>query len=369
MVNRRLSRRIEEALQELQTEWSPSIGDLKQFPNRFRKNVYEYCWDPANRDGRGVSSQALKRIMRVLSHTRSALKVVRERQRDPNTVKSAMKFLKRLAHDKDFVQSHAGSRKFRGKLQKDGQRRNERKMYGKPTIHRVAGRFEISRICCLEDLKRAGRELNCCVAGNYYAKSYWNDCIRGSSELWTISNLANEELVGLVSIDTDEPRAIVEVQGRENAAGDHDLRFSFDEMISLRKILRIVDDQHDSVIEAGAFDEFLTGTFDFNEPMNTVAINKQQYDLWQGTGLLVLRSVSSQGENDRYDPHCLECDEEHSLPQWTRFKHQGSEGWSLTSNDNYVWSTGEPLGEIFSLYPWLIDACKPHRTCSGETTR
>lgn len=369
MNDRKLPRRIERSLQELHIEWTPTLGDIKQLPNRFRKNVYDYCWDPANRDGRGVSRLALMSVSRVLAHTRSALKVVRERRRDARMITSAIKYLKRLAHDSNFDQTLAGSRIFRGKLQRDGQRRNEKKMYFSPTTFVVANRFEVSRVCCLQDLKRAGRELECCVANGFWARDYWKDCLDGTTELWTVKEVADGHLVGLVCIDTESPRAITEFQGRKDFSEDREFRFSLDEMISLRKTLRIVEDQHDSVVDAGAFDEFMNGTLNFNEFMHTVEIHEQTYELWTGTGLLILRSASGEVGCQDPDPESWELDEESSLPKWTRFKHHGSEGWSLTTRDNYLWSLREPLGAIFFLHPWLIDACKPQKTTGCTTNR
>lgn len=366
MNDRKLPRRIERNLQALHNEWTSALGDIKRLPSRFHKNIYEYCWDPANRDGRGISSHAQMRISRVLVHTRSALKVVRERIREAHMITSATKYLKRLAHDSNFDQTLVGSRKFRGKLQKDGQRRNEKKMYFNPTTRVAANRFEVSRVCCLQDLMRTGRELECCVANGFWARDYWKECLDGKIELWIVKDGADGDLVGLVCIDTDHPRAISEFQGRKDLKEDREFGFSLDEMISLRKTLRIVDDRHDSVIDAGALDEFMYGILNFNASMYTVEINEQQYELWTGPGLLILRSVGGQFVHEGSDPEFFELDEESSQPKWTRFKHQGSYGWSLTTRDDNLRLLGEPLGTIFSLHPWLIDACKPQPAVGDE---
>ncbi len=368
MSEKKLPRKIESQLRELEDSWASSIGDLHDLPGRYRQNIYNHCFAPGNRDGRGISVRALRHIETALRHTRSALKVVLENNRDPFTIKCARKFLKRLAHDSCFEQSARGGRRFYCRLLEDGRRRRENTLHFQLQTYYIGQRLSVSRVRSKSELKKIGRILQCCVAGGYHASRYWNSCIEGNSELWSISEYG--QLVALMEIDScSSPRGIDDFRSRkvtilDEFEADDGFVFSYNEVVELRRQLRIDEDVHDVVVTAGAFDEFIEGTLDIRSPTHRIDFQNKTFDVWAGPNVLILR----QAKECTVSSISNSSDDLLAVPDsavWLRFQRRRNEDWlesesfdwDTTSNSDWYFHS---LGELFFTYPHLIEACKAH---------
>ena len=369
MTEKNLPRSIERQLCELEDSWASNIGDLQELPNRYRQNMHNYCFTPENRDGRGISVRALRHLETALRHTRSALKVVLENNRDPFTIKCARKYLKRLAHDSCLEQSMRGARRFYCRLLEDGKRRSENALRFESKTYGISDRLSVSRVCSKSELKKIGRNLQCCVADAYHASHYWNSCIQGDAELWSISEYG--QLVALIEICSwSSPRGIDDFHSQnatildEGEGEDDDFVLSYNEVVELRRRLRIEEDVHDVVVSAGAFDEFIEGTLDIRTPTHKIVFQNNPFDVWAGPNVLILR----QAKERRDSSTSITREDVLAAPDssiWLRFQRRSSENWpegksfdwDTTSNSEWFFDS---LGELFFNHPHLIDACKAH---------
>ena len=216
-----------------------------------RRKVGEFRTDTDNRDGRGVTQPAGRRIQNLLTRV---LHAIGHAQEHPNgNVRREAKKLVRSCQHESFEQIETRAKRLVGLLRRIGHQRNEELQNTQAARLPLDGGTEIVEVRTVDSLRSAGGELDLCVAKrDDLARGYHQRLAHGESKFYKL-------------VEGGQAKLLMEVDKKKNEVSEISARSNGKFELSRKRALRILEavgataDREPAFADVGAFSPYLSG--------------------------------------------------------------------------------------------------------------
>lgn len=226
---------------------------------RLTQRVDEYLDAPERRNGRGVDAKVLQEVGTTLMHLNSATKWQDDGSLG-NLHTLAKKLVNTAGHAKvPFEELMVRATKLRGAVNKEGERRNNRKrIEGCETLREELPKgYVVERLCTLAQLMSAGGTLENCATDNRWLHRRLR---QREADFYLVRDQDNEA-VAMCEVDL-ETSEITDFLGQRNA----DVRLPHPTLVAMLSKLGVGGDDMEACLQRGAASIFATGAADLDAP-------------------------------------------------------------------------------------------------------
>lgn len=215
-------------------------GSLKRTVGTFRD---------ANRDGRGVTSAACKRVKRLLERAIGFLEYLEDDLADGNVLHRVREFYRSIPHER-FEALEERTTNIVGLKQKIARRRNEKARRSRAERWEVLD-GELVEVPSVESLRSVGRKLDLCVAKcDWVACDYHSRLRDGESKFYTWA--LDGSVCCLLEVDV-ATRCVLETSAKSNG----EVSLSRRQALAILRALDATADDIEPFAEVGAFSPYL----------------------------------------------------------------------------------------------------------------
>lgn len=261
-----------------------------------------------NRDGRGVTQAAGKRIGRLLAYL---LYAIGHAEKHPDSeVRRAARRLVRSAQYETFEQLEARARKFVGLLRKSGHRRKERRQREQAWSAVLDDGCVLAEVATPDALREVGRQNQLCVANRGIACDYLAD-----SRCFTLSGEGG--FLWLLNVDKETDR-VLEISARAN----DEVALPRELALEVLEVLGATADNVGAFCDVGAFSPYLFGGKP--DARGRLVVNGRQYrlDVFDGRQVVV-RERSHKRKWKRWSLFELKAPRGKGLSKWHEVYYGG----------------------------------------------
>ena len=278
-------------IDELLNNHDVPTNERHQLINCLIAMIQQYENQPQNRDGRGVRNSLRRRERTTIKHIGSALRL-RQRHPDPQIQHEAKKLLRSIPHNNFSLISKRASM-FMGRVRKVSWRLNEQRRQAKGRVIVVSKSITLIEVRSLSLLLKVGKQLGVCVKNPKIARSYFDDVLDGTEELWVVK--LEGEVTGLmqVSLGRRRRRTINETQRTvEQCNGSHNdpLKLSRTVALKILKSLHINEVNAETFTQVGAHPIFLREDIDHSLP-EPISVGTELHFVWRSKDSIAIATL------------------------------------------------------------------------------